>query len=400
MVPRSERAQSRRSPFFDARGRLPAAMTVQRTPHGLATMPSTAAFTGDAYTFWQNPSNHDKPLRDLSDFLVDLVNAALPCPCAREVRSLAGGVSGQFDHTTWTILADPERFSKRDGVSTVGALTRDEVANIVNTIYHEARHAEQDFLIAQRRVGQGEDAQTIATALRIPLQVAEQAVGQPLTGDTAANKVREADAEVWERFMFGKYLGYGLAVQDLEKAAIAVRETAPDSSRRWIIADVAREAAYKAYRDFAHEKDAFAVGDAAAVSFKDRHPANTTATIAPTAAAGPLAAAPRRPPRPYPAILPRNNAHSRPPPARYRPISRNWRMNAKRSSSPLRKIMSIRECSAISGSSRRVSPTSWMSCLGRSLCPTTPPRSRMQKRLRDPRRDALIGGGASRRCSI
>jgi hypothetical protein len=248
---------------------------LQRVVHGLATEAKTDAYVADAHRFWVDPANGARPLRALCDALFDSVNAALPCPCGLDYRKL--GVDGQFNSTAWQIWVDVDALSKRPDVAAVGDLTHDEVANVANTLYHEARHAEQHFLIARRRAGQGQSAQDIADDLKIPAAVADAAARSPLQGITADDDAQLADADAWDRFFYEKYLPYTWAVHDIENAAEGVKNAADKDSGLELFADIARALAYQAYRAYAHERDAFAVGEAAARKFKE--------TAAPPAAA-------------------------------------------------------------------------------------------------------------------
>ena len=89
---------------------------------------------------------------------------------------------GTFDFTTWQMEIGLEALS-------IAQPDRAQAADVVDTIYHEARHAEQWFRIAQlralqrrRREGAAEDARlgrAIATELQIPRRIADLAVTTP-----------------------------------------------------------------------------------------------------------------------------------------------------------------------------------------------------------------------------
>jgi hypothetical protein len=59
-------------------------------------------------------------------------------------------------------------------------------AQLLTAVYHEARHAEQDFLIA-RRMARTMSAEEIATAHGVPPRVAQAAKDQPLAPDDPQN---------------------------------------------------------------------------------------------------------------------------------------------------------------------------------------------------------------------
>lgn len=105
-------------------------------------------------------------------------NELLPFKCSHAYRT--SGTLGNFDWKVWKIFINMTVFSKRRDISTLGDLKQEEVAQMVDTIYHEARHSEQFFRIAQMRAGEGKSAETIVRNLSIPLEVAQAAVKSPL----------------------------------------------------------------------------------------------------------------------------------------------------------------------------------------------------------------------------
>jgi hypothetical protein len=67
----------------------------------------------------------------------------------------------------------------------VAAPTQAQIDDIANTVYHEARHAEQWFNIAQLRAGQGRTSAQIASEMGIPARIASAAVAAPIVAGTA-----------------------------------------------------------------------------------------------------------------------------------------------------------------------------------------------------------------------
>ncbi len=306
---------------------------LQRAPTGIATAVITKVFAANAYTFWKEVSNKDKPLKDFADFLMQKVNEKLPYPC--QPMYLASGDTGAFNRVSWVIKMNTSAFSTR-GITKVGDLNKDEVANIVDTIYHEARHAEQAFRIAQMKAKEGKTAQQIVTAMSIPALVAQAAANNPLQGSD--------ETKGWEAFMVGKYETYkgevaalrdrindmrdelskgrtatkitrtdpkittikthleGFFTTEKAKIELIVHKDAADQSvlrhineikaafdalktefdiqkaddtkgdipKLRALATTLHEARYNAYRDYEHEKDAWATGGAAGTAFKNK----------------------------------------------------------------------------------------------------------------------------------
>ena len=123
--------------------------------------------------------------RQRAEELVRLVNVhleAVGVPAVTPNATDTGTNLGTFDFTTWQMDIGLEALS-------IAQPDRAAAADVVDTIYHEARHAEQWFRIAQlralqRRRGQGaaEDerlGKAIATELTIPRRIADRAVTTP-----------------------------------------------------------------------------------------------------------------------------------------------------------------------------------------------------------------------------
>lgn len=73
-------------------------------------------------------------------------------------------------------------FTGRAGPLKVRQLTKPQISELAHGIYHEARHAEQQFKVAQYLAGQEKSDIDIAYEMRIPLPIAKQAKAKPLRG--------------------------------------------------------------------------------------------------------------------------------------------------------------------------------------------------------------------------
>jgi hypothetical protein len=87
--------------------------------------------------------------------------------------SKEGGGNAHFNKKSWTISVDPD-FAMRGGPAAPGEL--------LAAVYHEARHAEQDFLVA-RHMARGKSAAEIAAEHDVPIEVATAAKASPLPVD-------------------------------------------------------------------------------------------------------------------------------------------------------------------------------------------------------------------------
>jgi hypothetical protein len=209
------------------KGRQVVAGTIQRAI-GLATAVVTNIFAKNAYDFWKDAGNKDKPLKDLADFLITKVNEKLPYPCTPVYST--SGTAGAFDRVTWTIEMNTDQFSSRV-VNKVGDLNREEVGELVDTIYHEARHSEQAFKVAQMKAAEGKKATDIEKELSIPAQIAASAFTRPLKGTE--------ETKGWEAFTGGRYEKYYGEVSKLRDEINELRAVFDSGSKRQKITRIA-----------------------------------------------------------------------------------------------------------------------------------------------------------------
>ena len=73
----------------------------------------------------------------------------------------------------WTIFFDDDAFSAPD-------LDDDAARSVAGTVYHEARHAEQDHKMARMLAAKGNDAEQIHAKMEIPIDVATGRLANPL----------------------------------------------------------------------------------------------------------------------------------------------------------------------------------------------------------------------------
>jgi hypothetical protein len=182
--------------------------------------------------------------------------------------------NAQWDSAGWQVLVNPERFKK-------AAVTDDEAADVAKTVYHESRHAEQDFRVARMLAGRKMKAGDIAEKLDMPERIAAAAKKQPLTGKGRD----EREAEGWFESEHGK--GSDARIATLEKleqttlelraAQIAAQTAFTEDARK--AADARLEAAKKAhdeamagYYALPEEGDASAAGADVKATFKGKKP--------------------------------------------------------------------------------------------------------------------------------
>lgn len=193
--------------------------------------------------------------------LADAVNkhlAAAGVPVCKDVVKDLGNDSGQFDFTTWSLFLGQGPFSK-------ATITDEEAADIADTVFHESRHCEQWFMMAQMLAGKKLKAAVIATTMSIPANIATAAVANPIKQGTT----EAIQAEGWYDSVYGSNADYRNKVLDNVEATDNARKKAeenykknptPANKAKLEAATAKFEAAHKRYMELPEEADAWRVG--------------------------------------------------------------------------------------------------------------------------------------------
>jgi hypothetical protein len=253
---------------------------VQRAGTGIAkgdTVDDFAEGARGVQSEWEKLSASER-----ANKLGALANAALATikvPPVTILMADLGKGSGAFNSATWTLKINTTIISK-------DSITEAELADLSNTFYHEARHAEQYFRVARWVAGLGKPASYIAPRLGIPGRIAIAAVDKPLKPagllDELLGDGKERAQEIAEAKEWAASLGpigqkrYSKVVKELDAADKALEEalaayraspTEENKEKAKKARDVFKKK-YRAYRSFADEKDAFKVGAGAEEAFK------------------------------------------------------------------------------------------------------------------------------------
>ncbi|MEI6396370.1 MAG: hypothetical protein WCT12_35350 [Verrucomicrobiota bacterium] len=193
------------------------------------TMAAYAAAMSTVFARWETLT----PEQRLAA-MEDAINAALPPGMPRlslNPTSFADpNTNGQLSFRNWRIDVN------RDLIN--GPMTAERFRNLTNTIYHEGRHGEQWYDVAQYRAGQGQSAEQISRETGMPQRVGEAAVSDPAARGTAQG----AMGENVNRSVYGDRRHY----------------------RNGVLGDASGSAAsYQQYRALPEEQDAWRAGDAA-----------------------------------------------------------------------------------------------------------------------------------------
>jgi hypothetical protein len=116
-----------------------------------------------------------KSFEERAEAVRGVINARLTAARVPAIGPISkeGGGNAHFKKQTWTVTVDPD-FAMRGGPAAP--------AELLTTVYHEARHAEQEFLVA-RDMARDKSAAEIAAAHEVPIEIANAAKASPLPAD-------------------------------------------------------------------------------------------------------------------------------------------------------------------------------------------------------------------------
>jgi uncharacterized Zn-binding protein involved in type VI secretion len=129
---------------------------------------------------------------------------------------------GQFGFRKWSVQINPRIMN--------GSMDAARMAKLCNTAYHEARHAEQWWNMAQHRVAQGASAVKIAQEMAIPTSVARAAGAHPAEVGTSEGAMGETVFEA----VYGSRRVYRNRVLEFgDKDAYAQYRALPEEQDAW-----------------------------------------------------------------------------------------------------------------------------------------------------------------------
>ena len=207
------------------------------------------------------------------DKLVELVNQRLVAagvPAVTAAFDANVNNAGSFDFPTWQM----DIGSARLGADTISEADAKDTAR---TVYHEARHTEQWFRMAQLRASQGLSAEAITTELGIPARIATAAKAAPLV----RGSMEAVIAQGWWDSVYGAGAVHRDAVlTEIDQASTArrnaaARQAANPTPANQAALDRARarfQRAFAAYQNLPEENDAWATEPLAATGVTSGSP--------------------------------------------------------------------------------------------------------------------------------
>lgn len=219
---------------------------------GLATKADRAAFiaTGkQVEAEWATLATPEARAAKLFEGIKPLLDAeGIPTPTLA-VEDL-GKASGMFSSGPWKLSLDRAALS-------APTIDDDAARSLSSTIYHEARHCEQNHKMARMLATKGNTAAQIQAKMGVPSHIAEDAVARPLPrGVEYATASQQFDAQ------YGAGKAHHIQAEkeapsnDELQAAMAAAKANPTPANKARAARLL--AAYRAYHDLPVENDAFA----------------------------------------------------------------------------------------------------------------------------------------------
>jgi hypothetical protein len=198
-----------------------------------ATMAAYGAAMRNVYANWGAMT----PAQRLAA-LQAAVTAALPPgmpSLTLNPTALPANTAGQMNFQTWNLDVNQNYLN--------GPMTAARFADLTNTIYHEGRHGEQWYNMAQSQAAQGVTAPNIASNMGIPQSVAQAAAAQPAQNGTAQRAMGDSTYES----VYGSRGAY----------------------RNNVLGNTGTTQGYQQYRALPEEEDAWRQGDAAERAYRN-----------------------------------------------------------------------------------------------------------------------------------
>ncbi|HLG11970.1 MAG TPA: hypothetical protein VI876_09440 [Dehalococcoidia bacterium] len=207
------------------------------------------------------------------DKLVELVNERLTAagvPAVTTEFDANENNAGSFNFPTWTMRIGRRRLGAE-------SINEADARDTADTVYHEARHTEQWFRMAQLRASQGLTADAIARELGIQPRIATAAAAAPLT----PGSMQALIAQGWWDSVYGAGGDQRNAVLREVNAAATARTAAqaahtanptPETQAALDQANARFDRAFAAYQNLPEENDAWATGPLAAAGVTSGSP--------------------------------------------------------------------------------------------------------------------------------
>lgn len=159
---------------------------------GLATSQNVSGYAAKWEAYKNDKANQKRSYEDLARYAVSVFNDELQTMDIPIVKNVVfkpiNSAAANFRAWDWEMAVNSSNYTGKAGPLTIGQLTKQQAADLVESIYHEARHAEQHYRVAQFLAGQGKSEAEIVRKISIPENVAKQAHAKPLAAIGAVDE--------------------------------------------------------------------------------------------------------------------------------------------------------------------------------------------------------------------
>lgn len=174
--------------------------TVQRAPYGLESPTSQGAYVAEAARLRRTQPTMSLPA--FAEALLTVVAGELKAagvpPIRWTIKESGSGPDGVFSSADWRVQVNTSAFSaQKSPPKELRLLTDAELTAAAGTLYHEARHADQDVVIIRNLLAQKKTVGQVVAATGIRRKaveaVASTTYAAPLDADQAARADRMYD---------------------------------------------------------------------------------------------------------------------------------------------------------------------------------------------------------------
>jgi peptidoglycan hydrolase-like protein with peptidoglycan-binding domain len=147
-------------------------------------------YVHSAYGVMHSSMTPQDRLEDLMGAAIqELTELGVPQPTYGFDAALSGtSTQAEFRPNRWHVAVNPDLFQP----AYLDRLTERQLGDVAKTIYHESRHAELTFREARAQAGLGQHAGQLAAGMRIPRNIADEAVAHAVYQSTMDGATDEA----------------------------------------------------------------------------------------------------------------------------------------------------------------------------------------------------------------
>lgn len=196
---------------------FPSVQRKTKPEYGLALPKSMNPYSKKATALWK--SNQKMSLEDFATELIGVIKpelASMGVPPVKWTSDPTLGVDGLFDSEHWELKYNPVKFSQDGKAKELGDLHPEEARNAAGTLYHEARHADQDVLNIRVLLADKKTSKQIAAETKMPQTVIEAVEGRKFTSKPSADQVAHARRMI--AVMYGEHNQVLKFIMDNEKS--------------------------------------------------------------------------------------------------------------------------------------------------------------------------------------